>query len=68
MAIDQAMHSIYLVQFLHGTGQSNIYDSVLRTDTMMAKEAIIEHYCENGEVFIQINFANRNVLVYLYYV
>lgn len=66
VAVHQATRSKDLVQLLHAAGHSISYESVLRTDTMMANEAL-KRYFENGEVYIPLNFVNASLPGYIMY-
>ncbi|KAK1895875.1 (-)-kolavenyl diphosphate synthase TPS10 chloroplastic [Dissostichus eleginoides] len=66
VAVHQATRSKGLVQLLHAAGHSISYESVLRTDTAIANEAV-KQYFDNGRVFIPQNFVNAKLPGYIMY-
>lgn len=66
VAVHQATRSKGLVQLLHAAGHSISYESVLRTDTALANEAV-KQYFDNGRVFIPQNFVNAKLPGYIMY-
>ena len=66
VAVHQATRSKGLVQLLHAAGHSISYESVLRTDTAIANEAV-KQYFDNGRVFIPQNFVNVKLPGYIMY-
>ncbi|KAK1904890.1 Phosphomethylpyrimidine synthase [Dissostichus eleginoides] len=66
VAVHQATRSKGLVQLLHAAGHSISYESVLRTDTAIANEAV-KQYFDNGRVFIPQNVVNAKLPGYIMY-
>lgn len=66
ITVHQATRSKNLVKLLHAAGHSISHESVLRTDTTIANEAL-KRYFENGEVYIPLNFVNASFPGYIMY-
>jgi len=66
VTVHQATRSKDLVQLLHAAGHSISYESVLRTDTTMANEAL-KRYFESDEVYVPLNFVSASLPGYIMY-
>lgn len=64
ITIHQATRSKKLVQLLHSAGHSISYESVLQVDTSLVA-AVLQHYQENGHIFIPSNITNLRLPGYI---